>query len=302
MAKTIIKTKQQVREQMRNILKAMGLYPWAIVESELEKIVAIANRSSDIEALAAKHSKTLDNTHKVEIRDGVAIIPVVGSIFRYANMFTEISGATSTQILSLDFNTALNDKDVKGILLNIDSGGGQANGISELAQMIFNARGIKPIKAYIGGSGASAAYWIGSSANEVIINDTGVAGSIGAMLSFDDDTDKKKAEGVKEVKIISSVSPLKNSDSELQALVDSLGNIFVENVARNRGVSVEDVKSNFGKGGLFVGKEAVNAGLADKVGTFEEVLASFGTSNQSGFSSAKYNAQQREINLIKGDL
>lgn len=287
---------------MRNILKAMGIYPWAIVQSELEKIVAIAERSSDIEALSAKQSGTLNNAHKVEIRDGIAIIPIVGSIFRYANLFTEISGATSTQILSLDFNTALNDKEVKGILLNIDSGGGQANGISELSSMIFNAKGMKPIKAYIGGSGASAAYWIGSSADEVIINDTGVAGSIGAMLSFDDDTEKKEKEGVKEVKIISSISPLKNSDSELQSLVDSLGNIFVENVARNRGTTSENVKLNYGKGGLFVGQEAVNAGLADKVGTFEEVLASFGTSNQSSFSSAKFNAQQREINLLKEEI
>jgi len=286
---------------MDNILKTMGMYPWAIQRAELDKIVAIANRSNEIESLAAKQSGTLNNAHKVEIRDGIAIIPVVGSIFRYANLFTSISGATSTQILSLDFNTALNDKEVKGILLNIDSGGGQANGISELSSMIFNARGIKPIKSYIGGSGASAAYWIGSSADEVIINDTGLAGSIGAMLSFDDDTEKKEKEGIETKKIISSVSPLKNSDSELQSLVDSLGNIFVENVARNRDTTIEDVKSNYGKGGLFVGQEAVNAGLADKVGTFEEVLASFGTSNQE-FNSAKFNARQREINLLQGDL
>ena len=64
------------------------------------------------------------------------------------------------------------------------------------------------------------------------------------------------------MKYISSVSPLKNSNSELQALVDSLGEIFVENVARNRGVTVENVKENFGKGGLFVGKDAVSAGLS----------------------------------------
>lgn len=284
---------------MDNILKTMGMYPWAIQRAELDKIVAIANRSNDIESLAAKQSRPLDNSHKVEIRDGIAIIPVVGSIFRYANLFTSISGATSTQMLSLDFNTVLNDKEVKAILFNVDSGGGQANGISELSSMIFNARGIKPMKTYIGGSGASAAYWIGSSTDEVIINDTGVAGSIGAMLSFDDDTEKKEKEGIETKKIISSVSPLKNSDSELQSLVDSLGNIFVENVARNRGTTTENVKSNYGKGGLFVGQEAVNAGLADKVGTFEEVLASFGTSNQTSFNGAKFNAQQRQINLLK---
>ena len=285
---------------MEQIKKAMGMYPWAIQESELNKIIAIASRLNDVEALRATNGTLLNNTRKTEIRNGVAIIPVVGSIFRYANMFTEVSGATSTQVLSTDFNEALNNKDVKGILLDIDSGGGQANGISELSSMIFNARGVKPIKAYIGGSGASAAYWIGSSADEVVINDTGIAGSIGAMLSFDDNSAQKEKDGIVEMKYISSVSPLKNSNSELQALVDSLGEIFVENVARNRCVTVEHVKENFGKGGLFVGKDAVSAGLADRVGTFEEVLASFSTSNRN--YGVRLQAQQREINLLKEEI
>ena len=287
---------------MTNILKAMGGYPWAIQRAELDKIVAIATRSNDIEALRANNNGIpLNNNRKTVVRDGIAIIPITGSIFRYANMFTEISGGISTQMLSLDLNEALANKDVKGILLDIDSGGGQANGISELSDMIFNARGVKPIKAYIGGSGASAAYWIGSSADEVVINSTGMAGSIGAMLSFEDDSQAKEEAGIKEIKIISSVSPLKNSDSELQAIVDSLGEIFVETVARNRSTTLENVKENFGKGGVFVGKDAVNAGLADKVGTFEEVLSSFKTSNQGGYS-AMLEAQQRNINLLKKDI
>lgn len=281
---------------MDKILKAMGMYPWAIQESELNKIVLIATRSNEIEALRTKSGIPLNNNRKVEVRNGIAIVPVTGSIFRYANMFTEISGGTSTQMLALDINEALENKDVKGILLDVDSGGGQANGISELSSLIFNSRGKKPIKAYIGGSGASAAYWLASSADEVIINDTGIAGSIGAMLSFDDDTEQKEKEGVKSVKIISSVSPLKNSDSELQALVDSLGEIFVENVARNRSTTTENVKNNFGKGGLFVGKDAVVAGLADKVGTFEEVLASFQVVNRNGGSAI--STKQKQIDLL----
>lgn len=285
---------------MERIKKAMGMYPWAIQESELEKIIMIASRLNDVEALRATTGVPLNNNRRMEIRNGIAIIPIVGSIFRYANMFTEISGGTSTQMLSLDFNEALNNKDVKGILFDIDSGGGQANGISELSSMIFNARGRKPIKAYAGGSIASAAYWIGSSADELIVNDTAVAGSIGAMLSFDDNSAQKEKEGIVEMKYISSVSPLKNSNSELQALVDTLGQIFVENVARNRSTTVENVLENYGKGGLFVGKDAVSAGLADRVGTFEEVLASFSTSNQS--YGVRLEAQQRQINLLREEI
>lgn len=273
------------------------MYPWAIVESEMDKIIEIATRSNDVEALQSVRAQALANSHKTYFRNGVAIIPIYGSIFRYANMFTDISGATSTQMLALDFKNALDDVNVKAIILEIDSGGGQANGISELSQMIYNARGKKPIKAYIGGSGASAAYWLASSADEVIINDTGIAGSIGAMLSFDDDKEQKEKEGIKEMKYISSVSPLKNSNSELQALVDSLGQIFVENVARNRGVSVEEVLTNYGKGGLLVGKDAVTAGLADKVGTFEEVLSSLTSSSRN--MGGGISTRQKQIDLLK---
>lgn len=282
---------------MSKALKAMGMYPWAIVESEMDKIIEIATRSNDVEALQSVRAQALANSHKTYFRNGVAIIPIYGSIFRYANMFTDISGATSTQMLALDFKNALDDVNVKAIILEIDSGGGQANGISELSQMIYNARGKKPIKAYIGGSGASAAYWLASSADEVIINDTGIAGSIGAMLSFDDDKEQKEKEGIKEMKYISSVSPLKNSNSELQALVDSLGQIFVENVARNRGVSVEEVLTNYGKGGLLVGKDAVTAGLADKVGTFEEVLSSLTSSSRN--MGGGISTRQKQIDLLK---
>lgn len=285
---------------MNNILNAMGAYPWAILEQELEKIIAIASRQNDIQAVLAKGGQRLENTHKTMIRDGVAIIPVYGSIFRRANLMTEVSGATSTEIIARDFNSALNNKDVNAIVFDMDSGGGQANGISELSSMIFNARGKKPIKAYAGGSFASACYWLGSSCDEVIINNTGIAGSIGAMLSFDDDTEAKEKNGIRQMKYISSVSPHKNSNSELQKLVDSLGAIFVENVARNRGVTTDFVLKNYGQGGLFVGQEAVDAGLADRVGTLEEVIASL--SNKSSFNSARFNARQRQINLMKESL
>ena len=76
---------------MDNILKTMGMYPWAIQRAELDKIVAIANRSNEIESLAAKNSGTLSNTHKVEIRAGIAIIPIFGSIIIEIIMFDGIS-------------------------------------------------------------------------------------------------------------------------------------------------------------------------------------------------------------------
>jgi len=288
---------------MNNILiNQIMNQPFAMSEKDLTAFLNSLEKL-DIQALSTKIGSPLDSERKTEVREGIAIINIRGTILRYSDWITDALGLSTTESISLEFNKALTDKHIKGIIFNIDSGGGIASAISELSTMIYNARGIKDIKTYIGGSGASAAYWIGSSAKEVVISDTGIAGSIGAMLAYDDYSKMKEDMGIKEMTYISSISPNKNADSELQVMVDRLGQIFVENVARNRMTTTENVESNFGKGGLFVGNDAVTAGLADKVGTFEGVLQSFqGSSsslggglsaNQSGLST-----KQKQLDLL----
>jgi ClpP class serine protease len=93
----------------------------------------VSERLGDPVALQARLGHKLDNARTVAVRNGVAIVPVTGPIFRYANMFTEISGATSTKILATDIRQALDNPAVKAIVLNIDSPGGVASGINELA-------------------------------------------------------------------------------------------------------------------------------------------------------------------------
>jgi ClpP class serine protease len=111
---------------------------------EVPPAVVAAAMHGNPEAIAAKQGAPLDRTETVQIRDGVAILPVEGPIFRYANLFTEVSGATSVEILARDFTAALDDPAVSGILLHIDSPGGEAAGVGELADMIFAARGASP--------------------------------------------------------------------------------------------------------------------------------------------------------------
>jgi hypothetical protein len=86
--------------------------------------------------------------------------------------------------------------------------------------------------------------------------------------------------GFKEMQIVSSQSPRKRLDpdsqegrNQIQQTVDSLAEVFISAMARNRGVTVEKVLSDFGGGGVLVGRAAVDAGLADKLGSFEEGLA-----------------------------
>ena len=128
---------------------------WLMLPDALDNLMAIADRQGEPEALEARIGKPLENARSVTVRDGIAVIPVTGPIMRYANLFTRISGATSTQELATDLQAALDDPKIKGIVLNIDSPGGEASGINELADMIYAVRERKPIKAYGGGYVAS---------------------------------------------------------------------------------------------------------------------------------------------------
>lgn len=250
--------------------------PWLMLPDALDNLMAIADRQGNPEALEARLGKPLDNARTVTLRDGVAVIPVTGPIMRYANLFTRISGATSTQELATDLQAALDDPKVRGIVLNIDSPGGEANGINELSEMIYAARSKKPIKAYGGGSMASGAYWLASAADEVVIDDTALVGSIGVAVEV---VTREAAAGEKRYTITSSNAPNKRPDigtdagrAEIAKTIDALSDVFVAKVARNLGVNVADVPGMGDHGGLKVGAAAVESGLAHRLGSLELLI------------------------------
>lgn len=248
--------------------------PWATTSDTLENIINIAQRQNANPAtIAAQLGRKLQNTYAVSIRNNVAIIPIRGPLFRYANIFTAISGATSYELLARDFNSALIDESVKAILFDIDSPGGEVNGCSELADMIYNARGKKPIIAYASGNCCSGAYWIAAACDEIVVTDTAVVGSIGVVAVYEREDDKNKIE------IVSSQSPLKriNPDtpegqSKLQARLDTLAEVFINKIATYRDTSTETVIKDFGQGDVFVGKKAIWQGLANRQSSFERIL------------------------------
>lgn len=254
---------------------------WATDEATLQVILDVAARVNDsLDAVAAKLGRPLQNTYSATVRDGVAILPVDGPLFRHANLFTEISGATSVDLLAQDFAQALENPAVIAILLDVNSPGGEVDGVNGFAKQIAAARGKKPIAAYVSYLGASGAYWIASAAPLVVVDDVAHLGSIGVVATITDSTEAMKAKGLRKIEFVSSLSPNKRPDldseagrQEVQRTVDAVAQVFVDAVARNRGVSPDKVLADFGRGGVHIGAAAVAAGMADRVGTFEELLA-----------------------------
>ncbi len=270
--------------------------PWAITETALHTILEIAARENESpQAVAAKLGRNLQNTYSVMERDGVAVIPVTGPLFRYANLFTMISGASSYELIARDFTAALENPQIKGIILDIDSPGGEVNGVSELSNMVFAARGKKPVVAYASGDAASGAYWIASAADEIVVSETSALGSIGVVGMYQG----KSGKSAEAVEIVSSQSPHKRLDpttddgrSRLQTRIDSMADVFIETIARNRNVSAENVQNHYGGGDVMIGAKAVSAGLADRVGSLEGLIAEL-SSPKGPRTEGFFNAQNQ---------
>jgi signal peptide peptidase SppA len=269
--------------------------PWAITETALHTILEIAARENESpQAVAAKLGRNLQNSYSATEREGVAIIPVTGPLFRYANLFTMISGASSYELLARDFSLALENPNIKAILLDIDSPGGEVNGVSELSNMIFEARGKKPIIAYASGDAASGAYWIASAADEIVVSETSALGSIGVVGVY---RNKSAKETSGEIEIVSSQSPNKRLDpasdsgrARIQSRIDSMADVFIGTIARNRGVDAKIVQDNFGGGDVMIGANAVAVGLADRVGSLERLIAELSKTEMRPASAGFFNA------------
>lgn len=278
-------------------------HPWAITQPALAQILDVIDRrvheAVDVDAVSAHLGRPLLNTGgQVTIRDNVAVMDVTGPIFRYANIFTAISGATSVEDFGLNLQTALETSNVQQILLNINSPGGQADGINEMADMIRAADTQKPITAYVGGLGASAAYWLASAARRIVVNESAFLGSIGVVVAFEE-----RSAGGKRYEFVSSQSPRKRPDpateagrQQLQEMADSAAQLFIDRVARFRGVSSDDVIQNFGGGGVLMGSAAVRAGMADALGSFEGLIEELNSTKQEVSSMAANNSPATAAN------
>ena len=248
--------------------------PWAATSEEIEKVWTVVNRCGDPVALRNRPDRELDNTVATVIRNGTAVISVRGPLIRYSGLFTEISGATSYSRVAKDLGEAVRNPGVQSILLDINSGGGTVDGCKELAGHILEARKSKPVRAYIGGIGCSAAYWLASACETISAAETSLTGSIGVQMIVP----PEEKDG--SLSFLSSHSPNKNASphgekgkTETQRIVDDLGEIFVRSVAENRGITEEEVLKNYGQGSVFVGPDALKRGMIDDISTIEEILS-----------------------------
>ncbi len=219
-----------------------------------------------------------------QVRDGVAIINIKGSLTNRDSWVNKYFGITSYPAIREALVWAAQSADVSQILLDVDSGGGAVNGVADTANLIrvINDR-IKPVTAFAGGTMASAAYWLGCSAGKVYAENTAMVGSIGVLTTHVEYSKQMAAEGAtatvvrsgKYKALANSVEPLSaEGKAQLESLVNATDAIFVQHVATMRNSTYPDVQNRMGEGREFIGAAAQNVGLIDGVSTFDSVLSS----------------------------
>lgn len=296
--------------------------PWAIQPEKLQEIRAIyethlKGEKINLDVARQQTGLPLENGQQgYDIVDGTAVIPVIGVIAKRMNLFHAISGGASTELVARDIRDALADPRVHSIILHIDSPGGTVDGTPALADLVREAGTQKTVVAFADGLMASAAYWIGSAASAIYIDGpTTEVGSIGVVARHVDVSQAEAKQGIKTTeissgkykRIASSYAPLSEEGRQsIQERTDYLYSIFVEMIAANRGVSVETVLSNMANGKIFIGQQAIDAGLVDGVSTLDALIVSLAagskpTSTPAGVAGPT-KSKQSEGNSMSANI
>jgi signal peptide peptidase SppA len=254
--------------------------PLAIHRPKLDVILAVLGPRIGLADLAAPSGFTPPARPASTQTTKVAVIPIHGTLVRRTVGLEAESGLTSYAGLTAQLDAALASPDVAAILLDVDSPGGESGGVFDLADRIRAASSIKPVWAVANDMAFSAAYALASAASKVFVSRTGGVGSIGVIAMHVDQSEKDAQDGVRYTAVFAGdrkndLNPHEPISSEAHAFlkgeVNRVYGLFVETVARNRGIEASAVRDT--EAGLFFGQAAVAIGLADAIGTFDDALA-----------------------------
>lgn len=258
-----------------------------IVSSLTERLGITQIRSAMMEDDDGYFSRKARKDSGYDVLEGIAVIPVYGTLVQKLGTLRPYSGMTGYDGIRRVFLTAVNDPEVKGICLDIDSPGGEVAGCFDLVDLIYAERGKKPIHAILSENAFSAAYAIASAADKIYVPRTGGVGSVGVIVIHCDWSQRIKDDGLK-VSIITYgnrkaesnpyVALSDEAKAAIQHDVDEMGRLFVSTVSRNRGLSETVIRNT--QAACYLAAEGVQMGLADAVASpdvaFQELMKESG--------------------------
>lgn len=298
-----------------HVLAWVAEQTWAILPEKLSAIADLlalraAGQTLTDEQIALRIGAASRPVGRVE--GSIAVLPLWGVVAQRMSMMDAMSGGTSTEAFTAAFRQALADPAIGGIVLNVDSPGGSVYGVNELASEIMAARGQKPVVAVANSLMASAAYWIGSAAEQLYVTPGGEVGAIGIITAHADLSAALAQQGVG-VTVISAgaykaeaspYAPLTDeARAAIQERVDQYYAMFTATVAKGRGVRAADVRAGFGEGRIVGAAQAVELGMADGVKTLDQVLTEMTAGRKRRGMAAEgdglsLDSRQRRLRLV----
>ncbi len=273
-----------------HILAAFASEIWALAPEKLLAIVDLLTMQADgvlLDAADIEARIAPQTANAVARQQGaIAVVPLRGLISPRASMLpnSSTSGGTTAEGFAAAIDSAAADESIKAIVIDADTPGGNVMQVDEAAAAVAAVRGVKPIVVQVSGSLASAGYWIGAAADEVVVSPSSQVGAIGVRTAYDDVTAAMERQGVSR-EIISAgrykgegiLGPLSDDTrAYMQSRVDDYYGMFVDRVASGRGVTSAAVRDGFGQGRMLGAAAAVREGMADRVATMKDTLARFG--------------------------
>lgn len=265
---------------MRNKSKVLLMLPGAID--------AMQGRDNKTISVLSEEPTKINRETFIRRIGSTAIIGITGPLLNHLSVLEWFAGYNSYEWIMQDLRSALEDEAISNIVLDFDSPGGSSSEMFELAAYIRRMSTKKPIYGWVGSMACSAAYGLASACDKIYANPAAEVGSVGTMI-IASHQEKPDEGGVKYIQIVATDSPLKNADPTtpegLQSHLDRVNAInaqFIEMLAANRAVTTDYVKSNFGKGAVFSGREALDRRMVDGTfATFDDFM-SFLTKDQGG--------------------
>lgn len=278
--------------EIRRVLRAFAAQPWFMDPRKAEQIVAML----ELRAATGPRSEPY-RKNGAAVRDQVrttkgtvAVFNLFGPIMPRAEALEDVSQQAALLVpFQRAFSESAADPTLAGMVINIDSPGGWIDLVPETAAMIRKARRAdRPIVAVANTLAASAAYWIASAADELVVTPSGEVGSIGVYVLHEDVSEALAAEGINmqfisegprkvEINPFGPLTP--EASAALQARVRYSYDLFVADIAKGRKVSEAVVRADpeksdkhFGGGRVYGAKEAVRLGMADRVATLDETI------------------------------
>lgn len=285
-----------------NILATFFSQAWAILPEKYAEIRAFLRLKANGGEVSAEQIAAIAGARRtdgVQMLGRVAVLPVMGVISQRVSMMDRASGGVSTEEIGQTLDSLVADKQVSSIVMAFDSPGGSVSGLPELAAKIRAARDQKKIIGLADSMAASAAYWLISQTSEVVVTPSGQVGSIGVIAAHDDITGALEQMGVKTTLITSAPHKAElypesqlsdEARADMQAKVDKYHAMFVADIAAGRGITSRAVEKNFGGGRMLLAKDALAAGMVDKIATGEQLLSKLA-------SAAGAKAETREPGL-----